>query len=59
MIRRLLQWLGLAERPAISREADKAIAVLLILEFFRQEHGYDYSTQRLTSAPSPWRTPFV
>ena len=32
MIRRILQWLVLAERPAISREADRAIAAILTLD---------------------------
>jgi hypothetical protein len=59
MIRRIMEWLGLIERPAIPRKVEKAIAAILLLDAYRQEHGYDYSTQRLTSAPSPWRTPFV
>jgi hypothetical protein len=46
MIKWLLEWLGLAERPAISRNADKAIAAILILDAFRQENGCNYSTSR-------------
>jgi hypothetical protein len=46
MIRWLLERLRLVERPAISVETDKAIAAILMLEAFRQEHGYHYSNQR-------------
>jgi hypothetical protein len=46
MIRRILEWLRLVERPAISPEADMAIAAILMLGAFRQEHGYNYSSQR-------------
>jgi hypothetical protein len=35
MIRRILGWLGLAERPAVSREADRAIAAILMLDAYR------------------------
>jgi len=56
MIRRLLEWLGLAERPAISREADREIAAILTLDAHRQEHGHDLTTGRLRSAKSLWRT---
>jgi hypothetical protein len=45
MIRRLLEWFRLVERPAISRETNMAIAAILMLEAFRQEHGYNYSSQ--------------
>jgi hypothetical protein len=55
MIRRILQWLGLAERPAISREANRAIAAILTLDAYRQEHGHDFTTGRLQFAKSPWR----
>jgi hypothetical protein len=46
MNRRILQWLGLAERPATSREADRAIEAILVFDAFRQEHGCNYSTNR-------------
>ena len=46
MIHRILGWLGLAERPAVSRKADGAIAAILMLDAYRQENGQDFTTQR-------------
>jgi hypothetical protein len=41
-----LGWLGLAEGPAVSREADRAIAAIIMLDAYRQENGHDFTTQR-------------
>jgi hypothetical protein len=45
MIHRILGWLGLTERPAVSREADRAIAAILMLDAYRHENGHDFTTQ--------------
>jgi len=55
MIHRILGWLGLAERPAVSREADRATGAIRALDACCQEHGHDFTTGCLQSAKLPWR----
>ena len=50
--------LVLAERPAISREADRAIGAILTLDACCQEHGHDFTTGCLQSAKCPGALPF-
>jgi hypothetical protein len=62
MIRRILRWLGFIKpEPGyyFTLELERPVAAIFRLEAFKTEYGSGYTTRRMQSAKSPWRTPFV